>query len=399
MKNLQIPTKFKVKSEDFIVEEITKDEKICKISKKWDNKEILIPEKSVESKREFIWCEFEKKDIDQFRSLKEFASSIRKGLDSIGFAGTKDKKAWTCQQISIFKPNLEVLKNFSHPNIHLKNLTWEKRKIKLGYLKGNQFTVTLREIDKKEAIKITSQIKKTTQFPNYFGKQRFGSVRENNDKIGKLILKRDFKKAIFTILTEISPNEREEVQKARQKLIKDKNFKEALKYFPIFLKFERSLLDYLSRNKEDYLGTIKKIERKQFLMYIHALQSKIFNEILEKALEQGINFNIKGQQKIPLFGYKSKIDSGKLGKIEKEILENHNINLSEFDIKEIPFLRIKGDLRNALINVENLEVETQDDELFEGTKKIILKFKLPSGVYATTFLNNFFILIENEKRN
>lgn len=392
--NEKISAKIKTKCEDFIVEEKAKDWQ-CTISKKNNfNNNPDLTNLNLEEKRDFLVCELEKKDIDFFRTRKELASMIHKGVDSIGFAGIKDKKAHTCQRISIFEPNIELIKNFKHPNIYLKNFKWSKRKIKIGYLEGNKFTITLRDIDKKNATKTTNKIKKTNSFPNYFGKQRFGSLRENNAKIGYLIIKKQFKEAINIILTETNKNERQETTLARQKLEKEKDYKKALEYFPIYLKFERRILEYLSKNKEDYIGAIRMCERKNFLMYLNALQSKLFNEILEVALQERIDFKKKGQQRIPLFGYKSRIDNDKLGEIEQDILQENNINLTDFRIDELKYLSLKGDYRMALVEVNNMNIEIKEDEIYKDTKKIILSFNLPSGVYATTFLENFFDLIE-----
>ena len=92
-------------------------------------------------------------------------------------------------------------------------------------------------------------------------------------------------------------------------------------------------------------------------------------------------------------GYKSRFFDGRLGEIEQQVLESHNLTLEDFDIKEIPYLRIKGSFRKAVTEIKDLEIETSDDEEFEGSKKIMLEFTLPSGVYATTFLGNFFDFI------
>ena len=392
----KVPAKLKTTCEDFIVEEIARDSE-CKVSTK--QKFGTAPDLFNLNKndpRDFLICELEKKDIDQFRARRELASEIRKGSDAIGFAGTKDKKAITSQRISIFEPELELIEKFKHPDMYLKNCKWGKRKIKLGFLDGNRFTITLRDIDKKQATKVANRIRKNNYFQNYFGKQRFGSVRGNNAEIGKLIIKRNFKKAIWTILTETNNNEREETTSARIKLAKEKNIKKAIEYFPTFLRFERSILYYLEQNPEDYIGAIRRCDKKNFLMYLHSVQSKIFNEILEEALEKNIDFTIKGQQRIPLFGYKSKIDTGELGNIEQDILKANNIELEEFKIPELTYLSLKGDYRMALIEAKDLDIEINDDELNKGAKKIILKFILPSGVYATTYLSNFFDLIEEK---
>src|SRR3989338_7640617 len=136
----------KHKAEDFIVEEIG-DKWHCKVSKGFVSSDINV---SGEEK-DFLWCELEKK-------------------------------------------------NFNHEKIILKNFKWEKRKIKLGYLDSNHFIITLRNIEKKVAIKISNQIRKVNYFSNYFGEQRFG-VKNNNFEIGKLILKKKFKEAAELIFS------------------------------------------------------------------------------------------------------------------------------------------------------------------------------------------------------
>ena len=146
-----VQAKLKHFPDDFVVEEM---------GEKWDTK---ISEDFVgnikpdfgnlemTSDREFLWCELEKKDIDHFSVLKEITNRLGCRADAIGYAGTKDKRAQTSQRISIFHTDMEKLKEFSHPNIILKNFKWNKRKIKIGYLYGNHFRIILRDIEKKDA--------------------------------------------------------------------------------------------------------------------------------------------------------------------------------------------------------------------------------------------------------
>ena len=376
----KIPAKLKHKIEDFIVEEIG-EKWICKISDSFQlNLKPNLDNLNLSDPKEFLWCEMEKQNIDHFSAIKEVAKLLDKRTNEIGYAGTKDKQAQTSQRISIFNPDIEKIKSFSHPNIILKNFKWNKRKIKIGYLEANHFKIILRDMDKKDAMKTTKHIinlKDTNEvrlpqrrlpvgnlgsvgnwFPNYFGPQRFG-IKGNNVKIGESILKRKFKDAVQEI-SEDNPRQGE------------------------YMKY------YLSKKPEDYLGALKKVDRKNMLMFINAVQSKIFNEILETALDEGLDFTKKGQTSCLLIGYKTRFYNGRLGEIEQQILENHNLKLEDFDIKEIPYLRIKGSFRKAVTEISDIKVEISDDEEFEGSKKIELKFTLPSGVYATTFLENFF---------
>jgi tRNA pseudouridine13 synthase len=341
----QVQAKLKYKTEDFIVEERQEDW-ICHISEDFIQPQIKIDE----STKDFLWCELEKRDIDHFTTIKTIAEFLNKNNQAIGYAGTKDKQAHTSQRISIEKPDIEKLKTFQHPNIILKKFKWNKRKIKIGYLDANHFKITLRDIDKKEAIKITNQIRKTSFFPNYFGPQRFG-INQSNIKIGKAILKKDFEKAV------------ELISESRQDTGKQQAVSGNLKSFP----------------------------RKILLMYINSVQSIIFNDIVEQALEEGMNLDQKGQQSGILAGYKTRFSQSRLGEIEQEVLKQHNLTLEDFNIQEIPFLKMKGSFRKAITKIEDLNIEIQDDEEFSNSKKIILEFTLPSGTYATTFLENFFL--------
>lgn len=384
----KVNAKLKFVPEDFVVEEV---------GEKWDthvsDKFVgdVKPDLSnldLKNQKDFLVCEMEKFDIDHFSALKEVAFGIGKRFDDISYAGTKDKRAWTSQRISIFRPDLEKLREFCHPNILLKNFKWSKRKIKMGYLLGNHFEIVLRDVDKKDAILAGNKMRSLKWFPNYFGNQRFGQ-RGNNVKIGKLILKRKWRDVVWEILTGVG-DEGQETTDARLRLRNEKDFGEAVDYFPRGLKLECQLLNYLSRNPEDCLGAIKSANRKSFLMYVNSVQSKIFNDVLELALGEGLDFTRKGQTTCLLMGYKSRFFDGRLGVIEREVLKSHGLGLSDFDVNEIGYLRIKGSFRKAVVEVDNLEIEIQDDDKFKLSKKLVLSFDLPSGVYATTFLENFF---------
>jgi tRNA pseudouridine13 synthase len=340
----KVPAKLKHKVEDFIVEEIG-ERWNAKISEEFtSNSPTNLSNLDTENIKEFLWCEMEKQDIDHIQAIKEISRLLNKNTDAIGYAGTKDKRARTSQRISIEAPNIEKLKTFSHSNIILKNFKWNKRKIKIGYLEGNHFKIILRDIDKKDAMIISKQIRNTKWFPNYFGPQRFG-INGNNVKIGKLLLKK---------------------------------------------KWDEALKEINNQESKNPLASLKKINRKTMLMIINSVQSKIFNDILEQALEEGLEFTKQGQTSCLLIGYKSRFFNGHLGEIEQQVLKNHNLTLGDFDLKEISYLRMKGSFRKAVTEIKDLQIEISDDDEFENSKKIRLEFTLPSGVYATTFLENFF---------
>lgn len=77
----------------------------------------------------------------------------------------------------------------------------------------------------------------------------------------------------MTYLTYISCEEDEDTKKMRQYILKEMNFKEALKICPLYLSPERTLLDSLIKNNNNYLDSILNFPNNLFMMFIHSYQS------------------------------------------------------------------------------------------------------------------------------
>ena len=149
-------------------------------------------------------------------------------------AGNKDKKAITTQRISIksTKP-LEKFK-IDRDNLTLKLVGKGKTPISLGSLTKNHFEITVRNITHKPKI--------MNIFPNYFDEQRFS---KNNAEIGKLIIKREFKKVT--------------------KLLGENHY---------------CVKEYSQKKSTDFIGAIRTLPIKLIMLYIHSYQSKLFNRLL-----------------------------------------------------------------------------------------------------------------------
>src|SRR3989338_7157442 len=168
--------KFKHLPEDFIVEEMGK-EGTCQVSssvKVFENARVDFEKLNTEDRRTFLTCELEKLNIDHLRALEILGEALRMRAHEIGSAGTKDKRAWTCQRISLYEPDIELIRAFSHSGMILKHFRWAKHKIQIGHLEGNQFTVVLRDAG-KDAMKVLEKVRRAHVVPNAFGPQRFGS--------------------------------------------------------------------------------------------------------------------------------------------------------------------------------------------------------------------------------
>ena len=159
-----------------------------------------------------------KRNYDTVQAVGYIARILHRSSKTIKFAGNKDKRGITTQKISIFSTLPEEITNltkqkFWDRRIELGNFEFKEEELRLGLLKGNQFSVVFRflELDgtNKENLKIISLEKeiencinsiKEKGFINYFGMQRFGVSTIPTHKIGINVIKKQWKEAIVNIL-------------------------------------------------------------------------------------------------------------------------------------------------------------------------------------------------------
>ena len=94
----------------------------------------------------------------------------------VSFAGQKDKHAVTEQWLCARVPGKEMpdLTQFQLEGCQVLEYARHKRKLRLGALKGNQFTLVLREVKGRDEVEARLQAIVDRGVPNYFGSQRFG---------------------------------------------------------------------------------------------------------------------------------------------------------------------------------------------------------------------------------
>jgi tRNA pseudouridine13 synthase len=94
----------------------------------------------------------------------------------VSFAGQKDKHAVTEQWLCARVPGNEMpdLSAFQLEGCKVLEYARHKRKLRLGALKGNAFTLVLREVSHRDEVESRLHAISTGGVPNYFGAQRFG---------------------------------------------------------------------------------------------------------------------------------------------------------------------------------------------------------------------------------
>lgn len=384
---------------DFIVQEISLDGKKARIIPEGVSEDYIIP-KNVDNNK-FLLCTMQKTNISVQDVIKKIALNQRFGQSRIGFAGLKDKRGITAQRISIFEPNIELLQKFNYKQIKLFDFSWSDKPIKLGDLNGNSFTIIIRDLDKTEKEiktilkRFKSEIK--TGIPNYFGRQRFGGIRQITHLVGKLFFEGKIKDAVLLYLDKTTDKEPEEITNARN-LAREGKYLDAFKQFKgRNFRFERAVLNSLIKEPNNFVNAFQQLPKNLMILFAHAYQSYLFNKYLDlrlKLLGKDYNNKISGDRiekdKImgPLFGYEYKLSDDKNGLLEKETLKSENVNLSMFKVKSFPQMSVKGAHRPINLNVNNFKLlEIGDDEFYENKKYVKLSFDLIKNSYATVVLD------------
>ncbi len=362
--------------EDFIVEEITPQGLILKAGKSLG----LEPGR----KGEQLHLTLEKKNRSTLGAMKELSKALRVSRKRIGYAGTKDKRALTTQRVSVWNISVSDLGKVNLRDIHLRDYSYSDKRINLGDLEGNRFTIRVRGIDlsvreiRERIDEIANELR--AGFPNFFGIQRFGSRRPITHLVGREIVKGDLEGAVMVYLTASFPEESNSAREARESLSVSGDYRRAVKEYPRHLEYEHSLINHLIRNEGDYGGALKQLPSGLKRMFVHAYQSFIFNRALSYYLREQIPV-----ERLPLVGFKSRVDE-----VTASILYDEGVSVDDFRVSALSELGSMGSLRDAFAVCRDFEVlGVSGDDYSPGRRMVELRFVLSKGCYATSLLREF----------
>ena len=346
-------------------------------------------------------------EIAQFLNIKEV---------DIGYAGLKDKHAVTSQVISIRMTSKEA-PTIKSGGFTMTYLGRHQNKIKIGHLKGNQFNLTLENLEEGYAVKLQKKIDWLSKngVPNYFGVQRFGN-RCNNHLAGISVLKKDFKATCHYLIGDPERELNKQAFQARE-LYEQGDLQKSFETFPPYFVNERKMIKEIQKGENKEKRAYLKCDRKTREIIFNAAQSYLFNLFITERLSRGLKL-LKGDVALldtnhapfivedpevenvrlqtgeihlggPLFGYRMIPASGESLEIENQILEKAGITREEFATPsvEVKFQGARRPISSKLENINFREISPTSAEL---------SFFLPSGTYATVVLQEIFHTIQDK---
>ena len=303
-----------------------------------------IPNRTWNTSGEYFVYEVTKRNLTTAEMRKRLAQQNGLRVQDIGYAGSKDRQAITKQYITTPK---EI--RVSDPLIALVLVGRSDDHLRLGDLLGNEFVIRVHEVVASQEVTI----------PNYFGDQRFS---KNNVEVGLCFLRADYKQLIA--------------------LLKDQ--------YP-------QIQEHLERTPTDYIGALRRVPLHTLLMYVHSVQSYLFNQAVCTYVQEVSANPLRASyrhgellfcteeltnQEVPIPGAVQEL--GEWERYYAPTLRELRISPSQFYIKSFPQLTQEGTSRQLLADITDLSIKQLSTTSYE------VRMRLGVGSYATVALLGLF---------
>ncbi len=361
------------------------------------------------------------------RLVRELARNLHISRQRIGFAGTKDKRAVTTQLFSFENVPPERIQGLRLKDLEVLDAVRSDRPLEIGDLAGNRFRIVVHnlavpsETASARVDETARQIRIFGGFSNFFGVQRFGSVRPITHVVGRHIVRGEFREAVEAYVANPIEGEDAESYGVRAALRDTGDVQAALRTYPRSYGFEKAILNHLATRPDDFVGALRQLPFNLLMMFVHGYQSYLFNRILSERMRRGLPVHepVAGDVVLPadkaglpdrdrtidvtcdnlervagrcrdgkawvsavLYGSESEFAGGEPGQIEKQIVAAEGLRPEDFIIPDIPRLSSRGTRREILAPFRNLEVAVIGSDLN-------VNVEITRGAYATCLLREF----------
>jgi tRNA pseudouridine13 synthase len=356
----------------------------------------------------------EKRGIPTMEAAARVAKALGVRPRDVGWAGLKDARAVTVQTLSVEHVSAaraaEALADV--PGVRLLDARLHGNKLRLGHLRGNRFTIRIRDVLPGAAARARSILDDLVLHgsPHWFGEQRFGS-RADNDAVGRHVVRGEWDLACDRL---VGPGDVEDgdarVAEARRLYAAGK-LAESLDAFPPRHDAERRAVRALLRGGTKREAVLS-LDRRLLRLLVSAYQSALFNRLLAErrdalgTLETGdlaflhdrgavflVEDAAKEQPRAdaleispsgPLFGTKSHLASGEPGRRERALLDSEGLAPASFRVEGVGDL--EGERRPYRVPVTDVRVEDAPAGEGDAGPSLLVAFALPRGAFATSVL-------------
>jgi tRNA pseudouridine13 synthase len=255
---------YKLRPEDFRVEEI--------------------PAYSPVGEGEHVLFEIEKRGLTTHAALDRIGRALGIASRALGVAGLKDARGVTRQWISAQGVARERVEALDLRGIRVISAGLHRNKLRIGHLRGNRFTIRLREVDPSQLGRVREilVILARRGVPNYFGEQRFG-IRSDTWRIGRALLLGDVGEAVATIAGRAGPLDRGRIRHARERFDAG-DYLGAAEAWPGGFRVCVRICRAMAKSGGDARRALRVVDRTFLRFYTSSYQSWLFNQVLAERL-------------------------------------------------------------------------------------------------------------------
>ncbi len=298
---------------------------------------------------EHTFFEVEKRDLSTPVLVTQIARALGISPRDVSYAGLKDARAVTRQVFSVQWLDPELVLALRLDNARVLWATRHTNKLRVGHLRGNRFTVRIRDVHPEAATRAAEILETLARrgVPNGYGVQRFGNDGRNAE-IGLLLLRSDR-------------------AGLRARGIHNLPFRQHRFYLSALQSalFNRYLAARLQRGLLDDVLT-GDVAKKHDTGGMFTVESAA----AERPRVQAGEISAAG----PIYGYKLWPAQGEAAVLEAEILSAAGLTLEDFRPA-----KLKGSRRPVRYAPEGLSWRSEDDAL-------VVTFFAPKGAFATMLL-------------
>lgn len=339
--------------------------------------------------------------------------------DDIAFGGLKDHQAKTSQHVTIFRGPPE---GFTEDRFSLVYLGQADRPFTSRDIVANAFTITVREIEATSALpRLQSAAAELVNsgVPNYFDSQRFGCVGASGQFPAVPWMLGNFEGAVRLWLTDDNTRDRPDDRQDRRLL--REHWGNWRRLAPdLSDPVRRSVVEFLAGQPRDFRRAITRFPAEDRRLQLEAFQSHLWNGLVvdwlgsELAPEQRLGN--PGDRWASLFYRGLTVDqqtrfdncriflptarqtpepgpwADRLERVTQAFLPSSRQLRVKYPRDS--FLS-KGE-RAAIVRPQRFSVSAADDDRHPGASKLVVRFALPRGSYATLIIKRLLLAGQNE---
>jgi tRNA pseudouridine13 synthase len=344
-----------------------------------------------------------KRSIGTPEALEAVAQRWNFPRENISFGGLKDRHAQTTQWITI---RGGLRRGLKQTNLELKYMGQAPRPFGPKDIEGTRFRIVLRDYTRDGEKAATAALDELTRdpLPNYFDDQRFGSLGESGEFVGRAWCEGNYERAVWLALADENEHDRPE-DREEKKILREKWGDWPACKAALGRSHRRSIVTFLDDRPGDFKGALARIHADMRGLYLSAFQSFLWNRVLAGVIKETCRTTYPVELKSgQVFFFRSLDDatrktlastviplpSARARVEDPAMLARIGASLKEVGL-DLKTIRIRHPRENffsrgeraATFRPAGLASEWSADELYPGRSKLALRFDLPRGSYAT----------------